>query len=53
MDAIVVTVLLLPMFVLTHIAIRLMIGSDHEIRSQKIDHIPVTIENKRRKKDPQ
>ena len=46
-----VIVLLLPMIVLTSLAIRLLIGSDHRIGSQRSDRIPVKVREQRRKKD--
>ena len=48
-----VIVMLLPMILMTILSLRIMIGSDHEERSPKLDHIPVTIEEQRRKKDRQ
>ena len=46
-----VIVLLLPMILLTSLAIRLLIGSDHEIGSQRSDRIPVRVREHRGKKD--
>jgi len=46
-----VIVLLLPMILLTSLAIRLMIGSDREIGSQRSDRIPVKVREHKRKKD--
>ncbi len=50
---VVVMIMLLPMILMTILSLRIMIGSDHEERSPKLDHIPVTIEEQRRKKDRQ
>ena len=48
-----VIVMLLPMILMTILSIRILIRSDHNERSLKLDHIPVTIEEQRRKKDRQ
>jgi hypothetical protein len=48
-----IIVLLLPMIILTSWAIRIMIGSDHEDQIERSIHVPVTIENEKRKKDRQ
>ncbi len=50
---VVVIIMLLPMILMAILSIRILIGSDHNERSPKLDHIPVTIEEQRRKKDPQ
>ena len=46
-----VIVMLLPMILMTILAIRILIGSDQKDQIKKSVHIPVTIENERRKKD--
>ena len=46
-----VLVMFLPMILLTSLAIRLLIGSDHEIGSQRSDRIPVRVREQKRKKD--
>ena len=48
-----VIVMLLPMILMTILSLRIMIGSDHEERSPKLDHIPVNVREQRRKKDRQ
>ncbi len=51
MDTIIMTVLLLPLLVMLHVALRLMIGSDREIRSRRSDRIPVKVREQKGKKD--
>ena len=46
-----VIVLLLPMILMTSLAIRLMIGSDQEDRIERSDRIPVKVREHKRKKD--
>ena len=48
-----VIVLLLPMILLTSLAIRLMIGSDHKDRIERSDRIPVKVREYKGKKDRQ
>ena len=48
-----VIVMLLPMILMTILAIRILIGSDQEDRIERSTHVPVTIENEKRKKDRQ
>ena len=50
---VVVMIMLLPMILMTILSIRILIRSDHNERSLKLDHIPVTIEEQTRKKDLQ
>ena len=50
---VVVIIMLLPMIMMAILSIRILIRSDHNERSPKLDHIPVTIEEQRRKKDRQ
>ena len=46
--------LLMPVLLMAMISLRILIRSDQEeIRSQKLDHIPVSIENQKGKKDHQ
>jgi len=46
-----VLIALLPMIILTSWAIRILIGSDREIGSQRSDRIPVKVREHKRKKD--
>ena len=48
-----VIVMFLPMILMTILAIRIMIGSDQEDRIERSIHVPVNIENEKRKKDRQ
>ena len=46
-----VIVMLLPMILMTIMAIRIMIGSDQEDQIGKLDQIPARVREQRRKKD--